>query len=144
MQYLFRPIRCEYLPHHSELSTIRISLHCQIITGRIGSNSSTIMPSYSYVLSDDDTENLQCFLVAGVYGASFTVCEDLLNVPQYPAVSSRLGVLFGSSSICRGLAIQHSKTPAIFGEASFDNALDIEEYYVRPSVRALSSSKCKN
>ena len=101
------------------------------------------MPSYSYVLSEDDVENMQCFLVGGVYSATFVVCQDVLTVPQYPAISSRAGVLFGSSSICRGLVLQHSKTPALYSEVSFENALDIEEYYVRPSLRALSCAKCR-
>ena len=101
------------------------------------------MAPSSFVLSDDDCENLQCFLLAAAFKVSFAVTTESLNVPQYPVLVSASSLLFGSSSICRGIALQHAKSPAAFNDASVQDALDLEEYCIRPVCKSLSASKSK-
>jgi hypothetical protein len=97
----------------------------------------------TFALSDDAGENMQCFLVAACCDTTFGVCAEILNVPQFPALVVPNGVLFGSSSIIRGIALQRSKAPEEFDEDWFQDALDIEEFYIRPACKSLSSGKCK-
>lgn len=96
----------------------------------------------SFTLSDDAGENMQCFLVAAACDITLSVCTEVLNVPQYPALVSANSVLFGSSSICRGLALQRTKTPEEYEDDWFQDALDLEEHYIRPACKTLSSGKC--